>query len=242
MGLTWGVHGVRTQDVTSFEEMVAKAKRMALRHGVAKAGDRIVVTDPGFVSHIHQIELCGGVVDAKAVRADHHGTGTTHLLDHHALHAPHRQHECQILAECRLAVDGEHVHIRQCVDRAVALGRDPKEMSDEQLQEARERIERLGFPVEGASNEQLRQGLQAVAEGFRDGAPMTANDFVFWFEDIYGNKDIVPQPIPDVEPDPVKMTAWSPLPPTARRIVSRASSRKRVVWRPVPDDSVWVLA
>ncbi len=54
------------------------------------------------------------------------------------------------------------------------LGRDPKEMTDEQLAEARERIERAGFSVEGASNEQIRQGLQQVAEAFREGAPMTA--------------------------------------------------------------------
>src|SRR5262245_41988097 len=42
---------------------------------------------------------------------------------------------------------------------------------------------------------ELRRGLR-----WSDGAPMTANDFVFWFEDIYGNKDIVPQPIPDMTP------------------------------------------
>jgi peptide/nickel transport system substrate-binding protein len=41
----------------------------------------------------------------------------------------------------------------------------------------------------------LRRGLR-----WSDGAPMTANDFVFWFEDIYGNKDIVPTPIPDMSP------------------------------------------
>ena len=32
------------------------------------------------------------------------------------------------------------------------------------------------------------------------------------------------------------------VPPTASRMIARASSRKRVVWSPVPDDSVWVLA
>ena len=41
----------------------------------------------------------------------------------------------------------------------------------------------------------LRRGLR-----WSDGAPMTANDFVFWFEDIYGNKDIVPTPISDLSP------------------------------------------
>jgi len=27
-----------------------------------------------------------------------------------------------------------------------------------------------------------------------DGQPFTADDFVFWFEDIYRNKDLVPTP------------------------------------------------
>ncbi len=41
----------------------------------------------------------------------------------------------------------------------------------------------------------LRRGLR-----WSDGTPMTANDFIFWFEDIYGNKDITPTPIPDMTP------------------------------------------
>jgi peptide/nickel transport system substrate-binding protein len=34
-----------------------------------------------------------------------------------------------------------------------------------------------------------------------DGAPFTADDFMFWFEDFYSNPDIVPTPIPDLSPD-----------------------------------------
>jgi peptide/nickel transport system substrate-binding protein len=41
----------------------------------------------------------------------------------------------------------------------------------------------------------LRRGLR-----WSDGAPMTAADFVFWFEDLYGNQDIVPTPITDMTP------------------------------------------
>jgi hypothetical protein len=48
--------------------------------------------------------------------------------------------------------------------------------------------------------------------------------------------------IAPVEPEPQKITACSEVAPTACRMISRASSRNRVVWRPVPDDSVWVLA
>ena len=33
----------------------------ALFHAIIDAGDEIILTDPGFVSHIQQIELCGGV-------------------------------------------------------------------------------------------------------------------------------------------------------------------------------------
>ncbi len=39
----------------------------------------------------------------------------------------------------------------------------------------------------------LRRGMK-----WSDGAPFTADDFVFWFEDLYGNKDIVPAPIPEM--------------------------------------------
>ena len=43
LGLQWGVHAVHTRDVTNFEEMVAKARRMALRHQIASAGERLVI-------------------------------------------------------------------------------------------------------------------------------------------------------------------------------------------------------
>ena len=43
LGLLWGTHAVHTRDVESFEDMVGKAKRMALRTGIAKAGDRVIV-------------------------------------------------------------------------------------------------------------------------------------------------------------------------------------------------------
>ena len=65
MGLTWGVHGVRTRDVDSFEEMVAKAKRMALRHAMARAGDQLILMagvpfgTPGSTNVLHVVRLTG---------------------------------------------------------------------------------------------------------------------------------------------------------------------------------------
>ncbi len=41
----------------------------------------------------------------------------------------------------------------------------------------------------------LRKGMK-----WRDGAPFTADDFVFWYEDLYSNKDIVPTPIAEMSP------------------------------------------
>ena len=65
LGLLWGTHAVHTRDVASFEEMVAKAKRMALRHHIAKAGDRVIITagvpfgTPGATNVLHVIRLIG---------------------------------------------------------------------------------------------------------------------------------------------------------------------------------------
>lgn len=65
MGLLWGAHAVRTRDVESFEEMIAKAKRMALRHGVAKGGQRIIIIagvpfgTPGSTNVVHVARLIG---------------------------------------------------------------------------------------------------------------------------------------------------------------------------------------
>ena len=65
LGLLWGVHAVVTRDVASFEEMVAKAKRMALRHNLAVGGERIVVMagvpfgTPGSTNVLHVVRLTG---------------------------------------------------------------------------------------------------------------------------------------------------------------------------------------
>ncbi|OYY71589.1 pyruvate kinase [Sphingomonas sp. 28-63-12] len=65
LGLLWGTHAVHTRDVGSFEDMVAKAKRMALRHRIAKAGDRVIVMagvpfgTPGSTNVLHVVRIIG---------------------------------------------------------------------------------------------------------------------------------------------------------------------------------------
>ena len=65
LGLLWGAYAVHTRDVDSFEDMVAKAKRMALRHKIAKAGDRVILIagvpfkTPGSTNVLHVVRIIG---------------------------------------------------------------------------------------------------------------------------------------------------------------------------------------
>lgn len=64
-GLLWGAYAVTTRDIGSFEEMVAKGRRMALRHGFGKAGSRLIVIAgvpfgrPGATNLMHVVTLTG---------------------------------------------------------------------------------------------------------------------------------------------------------------------------------------
>ncbi len=65
LGLLWGAHAVRTKDIGSFEEMVAKGRRMALRHHLGQAGARIIIMagvpfgTPGSTNVLHVVRLTG---------------------------------------------------------------------------------------------------------------------------------------------------------------------------------------
>ena len=65
LGLLWGTHAVHTRDVESFEDMVGKAKRMALRTGIAHAGERVIVMagvpfrTPGSTNVLHVVHITG---------------------------------------------------------------------------------------------------------------------------------------------------------------------------------------
>jgi pyruvate kinase len=63
---------VHTRDVTSFEEMVAKGKRMALRHHLANGGERIVLmagipfATAGSTNVLHVVRLIGDELEKHA--------------------------------------------------------------------------------------------------------------------------------------------------------------------------------
>jgi pyruvate kinase len=69
VSLLWGAHAVTTRDIGSFEEMIAKGKRMALRHGFGDAGSRLVVLSgvpfgvPGSTNLLHVVTLSGNELE-----------------------------------------------------------------------------------------------------------------------------------------------------------------------------------
>ncbi|MEO6124516.1 MAG: SDR family NAD(P)-dependent oxidoreductase [Ilumatobacteraceae bacterium] len=69
-----------------------------------------------------------------------------------------------------------HVGTSIVLNSSAILGRDPKEMTEEQLLQIRDRSARSGLDLSFASDEDLRQGMQARAEAFRDNAPLSAAD------------------------------------------------------------------
>jgi NAD(P)-dependent dehydrogenase (short-subunit alcohol dehydrogenase family) len=67
-----------------------------------------------------------------------------------------------------------HIGTSIVINSGRVLGRDPKELTDQQMAQLRERLERRGLDLTGASDDDIRLGMQAQAESFRDDAPMTA--------------------------------------------------------------------
>jgi pyruvate kinase len=69
VALLWGAHPVATRDIGSFEEMIAKGKRMALRHGFGEAGSRLImvagvpVGAAGSTNLLHVVTLSGDELD-----------------------------------------------------------------------------------------------------------------------------------------------------------------------------------
>ena len=69
VALLWGAHAVHTKDIGSFEEMIGKGKRMALRHGFGEAGAKLVTLagvpfgTPGATNLLHVVTLKGDELD-----------------------------------------------------------------------------------------------------------------------------------------------------------------------------------
>ena len=80
-------------------------------------------------------------------------------------HAPH--------VKASVVMPG-HIGTSIAINSGKYFGRDPKEMSSEQLETVRERLGQRGIDVSAASDDDLRIGMQMQAEAFRDMAPMTA--------------------------------------------------------------------
>lgn len=92
---------------------------------------------------------------------------TEALVNDFRLNAPH--------LKVSLVMPG-HIGTSIVINSGKILGHDPKEMSDDDLQEAREQMARMGFEAAGVTDDQIRQALQQRAEEFRDNAPVTAAD------------------------------------------------------------------
>src|SRR4030095_4423290 len=90
---------------------------------------------------------------------------TEALINDCRLHAPH--------VKVSLVMPG-HIGTSIVINSQRMLGNDPKEMNDKKLEQARERLTRMGWPLQDATNEQIRQALVLWGERFRDAAPMTA--------------------------------------------------------------------
>jgi NAD(P)-dependent dehydrogenase (short-subunit alcohol dehydrogenase family) len=80
-------------------------------------------------------------------------------------HAPH--------VKCSVVMPG-HIGTSIVINSGKFFGRDPKELTSEQLQDTRDRLAKRGIDVSGASDDDLRVGMQMQAEMFRDAAPTTA--------------------------------------------------------------------
>lgn len=91
---------------------------------------------------------------------------TEALVNDFRLNAPH--------VKVSVVMPG-HIGTSIVINSGRVLGRpDPKDLSDDEVEEVRERIGRMGFTTEGTSNDELRQAMAQTAEDFRDKAPMTA--------------------------------------------------------------------
>ena len=90
---------------------------------------------------------------------------TEALISDFRLNAPH--------LEASVVMPG-HIGTSIVINSGKAHGREPKEMTASDIAEIRDRSARQGLDLSAVSDEDIRVGMQARAESFRDDAPMTA--------------------------------------------------------------------
>lgn len=67
-----------------------------------------------------------------------------------------------------------HIGTSIAINSRKLLGQDPKEMTENQVAQVRARMAKSGLDLSGASDEDIRLGIQAQGEAFRDQAPTSA--------------------------------------------------------------------
>jgi hypothetical protein len=85
-----------------------------------------------------------------------------------------------------LRINAPHVHVSVVmpghigtsivINSGKILGFDPKELTEEQMLQVRVRAERAGLDLTGVSDEDIRVGIIAQGEAFRDAAPTSARE------------------------------------------------------------------
>lgn len=90
---------------------------------------------------------------------------TEALITDLRLHAPHVH--ASVVMPGHIGTSIVHNSMRE-------HGRNPKEMTEDQIAQLRQQISGQGIDLTGASDEDIRQGIQMQADMFRDTAPMSA--------------------------------------------------------------------
>ena len=152
--------GVDTEKIKS----KAVEKRLIRAEQAAQMNDREAL----------RLILLPGLSTAEAVTSPHTAYSaakfavkgfTEALISDFRLNAPH--------LHASVVMPG-HVGTSIVFNSSLAHGRNPKELTEDQLGQVRAQMSRMGIDPSGARDEDIRQGLQQRAERFRDNAPLTA--------------------------------------------------------------------
>jgi hypothetical protein len=67
-----------------------------------------------------------------------------------------------------------HIGTSIVINSGIAHGQEPESMDPDRLARLRAQLTARGLPTDGVSDDDLRKGIQLMAESFRDAAPTTA--------------------------------------------------------------------